>query len=150
TFRWRESTSLQEMTEFLKRYYRRNNRSIDFSEVREVAIVERSPAGRVLKMTITTDTGIIEIPNDEIRNAFYPPISTFFYIDPIYEDEDERVLDGYTFIGGGFGHGVGLSQTGSYNLANLGQSSRDILEFYYPGTQLQPLDEISQFFAGRD
>jgi len=160
TFRWRESTTLKEMTEFLKRYYRRNNRPIDFSEVREVAIVERSPAGRVLKMTITTDTGIIEIPNDEIRNAFYPPISTFFYIEPIYDDEDEnnqgddqngdRTLEGYTFIGGGFGHGVGLSQTGSYNLANLGQSSREILEFYYRGTQLQPLDELSQFFAGRD
>ncbi|KPQ38871.1 MAG: SpoIID/LytB domain-containing protein [Phormidium sp.] len=151
TFRWRESTTLKEMTEFLKRYYRRNNRPIDFSEVREIDIVERSPAGRVLKMTITTDTGIIEIPNDEIRNAFYPPISTFFYIEPIYDVQNgDRTLEGYTFIGGGFGHGVGLSQTGSYNLANLGQSSRDILEFYYRGTQLQPLDEISQFFAGRD
>lgn len=166
TFRWRESTSLKEMTEFLKRYYRRNNRPIDFSEVREVAIVERSPAGRVLKMTITTDSGIIDIPNDEIRNAFYPPISTFFYIEPIYDDDDrdddnnngqdddgqdgDRTLEGYTFIGGGFGHGVGLSQTGSYNLANLGQSSREILEFYYPGTRLQPLEEISDVFAGRD
>ncbi|WP_159783421.1 SpoIID/LytB domain-containing protein [Sodalinema gerasimenkoae] len=153
TFRWRESTSLEEMTEFLKRYYRRNNRAINFKEVQEVAIVERSPSGRVLKMTITTDAGVIEIPNDEIRNAFYPPISTFFYIEPMYdeddEDEDEQVLDGYTFVGGGFGHGVGLSQTGSYNLANLGWSSAEILEFYYPGTQLQPLAEISDFFQDR-
>ncbi|MCC5896329.1 MAG: SpoIID/LytB domain-containing protein [Phormidium sp. BM_Day4_Bin.17] len=150
TFRWRESTSLEEMTEFLKRYYRRNNRPIDFKEVQEVAIVERSPSGRVLNMTITTDAGVIEIPNDEIRNAFYPPISTFFYIEPIYRGQgDARVLDGYTFVGGGFGHGVGLSQTGSYNLANLGWSSAEILEFYYPGTQLQPLAEISDFFQDR-
>lgn len=96
------------MTEFLKRYYRRNNRPINFNEVQEVAIVERAASGRILKMTITTDAGVIEVPNDEIRNAFYPPISTFFYIEPIYkEDGDERVLDGYTFVGGGFGHGVG-------------------------------------------
>ena len=150
TFRWRESTSLEEMTEFLKRYYRRNNRPINFNEVQEVAIVERAASGRILKMTITTDAGVIEVPNDEIRNAFYPPISTFFYIEPIYkEDGDERVLDGYTFVGGGFGHGVGLSQTGSYNLANLGWSSAEILEFYYPGTQLQPLAEISHIFQDR-
>lgn len=150
TFRWRESTSLEEMTEFLQRYYRRNNRAIDFKEVQEVAIVERSASGRVLKMTITTDAGVIEIPNDEIRNAFYPPISTFFYIEPIYRGQGEdRVLDGYTFVGGGFGHGVGLSQTGSYNLANLGWSSAEILQFYYPGTQLQPLAEISDFFQDR-
>lgn len=139
-FRWDESTSLKEMTEFLKRYYNRNNRPIDFTEVRQVAITERSPAGRVLNMTVTTDTGVIEIPNDEIRNAFYPPISTLFYIDPIYKEEDDnKILDGYRFVGGGFGHGVGLSQTGAYHLAKIGKSSRDILAFYYPGTQLEYL-----------
>lgn len=141
-FRWRESTSLDAMTEFLKRYYNRNNRTIDFTAVKQVDIVERSPSGRVLAMTITTDSGTIEIPNDEIRNAFYPPISTLFYIDPIYRGEgDDKVLDGYTFVGGGFGHGVGMSQTGSYRLAEIGKSSREILAFYYPGTELRSLSD---------
>lgn len=31
-----------------------------------------------------------------------------------------KKLTAYQFIGGGFGHGVGLSQFGSYNLAKLG------------------------------
>ncbi|MGC9503652.1 SpoIID/LytB domain-containing protein [Baaleninema sp.] len=143
TFRWNKPTSLKEMTDFLKRYYRRNNRQIDFSEIKQVDIVERSRSGRILKMTITTDRGVIEIPNDEIRNAFYPPISTLFYLDPIYEENgDTKTLWGYRFIGGGFGHGVGLSQTGAYHLADVGKSSREILDFYYPGTELKLLEEV--------
>jgi SpoIID/LytB domain protein len=49
------------------------------------------------------------------------------------------ILKGYRFIGGGFGHGVGLSQTGAYRLGYLGWSHERILAFYYPGTQLKPL-----------
>jgi SpoIID/LytB domain protein len=50
-----------------------------------------------------------------------------------------KVLKGYAFVGGGLGHGVGMSQTGAYHLGELGWSSDQILSFYYPGTQLQPL-----------
>jgi len=161
-FRWRGTTSLEEMTEFMKRYFRRNDRPINFSEIKEVRITNRSRSGRVMEMEVQTDSGIITIPGDEVRNAFYPPISTLFYIDPVYkekepEDEDtnttenrdrepEKYLWGYTFVGGGFGHGVGLSQTGASRLAELGWSSDRILQFYYPGTQVQPLNEAIVFW----
>ena len=56
------------------------------------------------------------------------------------------VLKGYRFIGGGFGHGVGMSQTGAYNLGKQGYSSRQILEFYYPGTELKPISESTIFY----
>jgi SpoIID/LytB domain protein len=39
------------------------------------------------------------------------------------------------------GHGVGLSQTGAQNLAKLGWTTDKILQFYYPGTELQALNE---------
>jgi SpoIID/LytB domain protein len=54
-------------------------------------------------------------------------------------------LWGFAFIGGGLGHGVGLSQTGAQNLAKLGWSSSKILQFYYPGTKLQRLSEEIKF-----
>ena len=57
------------------------------------------------------------------------------------------VLTGYRFIGGGFGHGVGMSQAGAYNLGERGYSYSQILEFYYPGTQLQPISESTIFYA---
>ena len=40
-----------------------------------------------------------------------------------------------TFSGTGWGHGVGLSQYGARNRANEGQTYRQILRAYYPGTR---------------
>ena len=39
----------------------------------------------------------------------------------------------------GYGHGVGLSQYGARYMAIAGQTYDQILQHYYPGTQLQLL-----------
>jgi SpoIID/LytB domain protein len=106
--------------------------------------VERSPAGRILKLVVQTDQGPIELYKNEVRSAFGPPRSTLFYLEPVYGAD--KILKGYAFVGGGFGHGVGMSQYGSYNLANLGWSGAKILDFYYPGTQIQPLNDSIVFW----
>lgn len=46
---------------------------------------------------------------------------------------------GVTFNVKGYGHGVGLSQSGANYLAGEGKSFSDILLHYYPGTELTPL-----------
>jgi SpoIID/LytB domain protein len=38
--------------------------------------------------------------------------------------------------GGGWGHGVGMSQYGAYAMAQAGRSGAEILTHYYPGTQV--------------
>lgn len=55
--------------------------------------------------------------------------------------QTQQVLKGYSFVGGGLGHAVGMSQTGAYNLGRLGWSATRILSFYYPGAQLVPLSD---------
>lgn len=42
----------------------------------------------------------------------------------------------YVLTGGGYGHGVGLNQYGALAQAKANRSYRDILAFYYPGTEL--------------
>ena len=42
----------------------------------------------------------------------------------------------YVFTGGGFGHGVGMSQYGARGQARAGRSYRDILGHYFAGTTL--------------
>lgn len=138
-FRWREQTSLEDMTEFLQKYLKnRKHPQAGIEKIYRVEIEERSPAGRVLKMAVQTDLGTIEIEKDQIRNAFWPPISTLFYIDPLYDEN--KTLKGYVFVGGGFGHGVGMGQIGARKLGELGWSSDRILRFYFPGTRVQPLN----------
>ena len=41
--------------------------------------------------------------------------------------------------GGGWGHGVGMSQYGAYGRAQAGQTAEQILGFYYSGAQVQAL-----------
>ncbi len=172
-FRWRIESPLTDIARGLRVYLQSKQHPLaNLTQVKELKVTERSPAGRVQKMQVTTDRGVIELEKDEILRALEPPNSTLFYLDPVYEtprpqpspsasavvnpdpvqnlaqsaapaspspSAAAKVLKGYAFVGGGLGHGVGMSQTGAYHLGELGWSSDQILSFYYPGTQLQPL-----------
>lgn len=48
-------------------------------------------------------------------------------------------VTGYTFSGGGWGHGVGMSQYGAMGMANEGFTYEEILAHYYPGTYIDTL-----------
>jgi stage II sporulation protein D len=57
------------------------------------------------------------------------------------EERDAGSLRRLTLWGGGYGHGVGMSQYGANGLAKAGKSHREILEHFYPGTSLSVLDK---------
>ncbi len=54
----------------------------------------------------------------------------------------------FIFAGKGWGHGVGLCQYGMKKLAELGYSYRDILKYYYPGSQVTTLKSGSGETSG--
>lgn len=45
----------------------------------------------------------------------------------------------YVFDGMGYGHGVGMSQFGARDMANAGFTYEEILQTYFPGTEIEPL-----------
>ncbi|MDJ0733477.1 MAG: SpoIID/LytB domain-containing protein [Nostocaceae cyanobacterium] len=140
-FRWRRETSLENITKGLQKFLKvKNSPYAKFKKIKAMRVVERSYGGRILKLAIETDIGTFHLHKDEVRSAFAAPISTLFYLQPL--NKGTPGTWGYAFIGGGLGHGVGLSQTGAQNLAKLGWSSTDILQFYYPGTKLQALTKL--------
>jgi len=140
-FRWRRERSLAKLAEDLRDYLQASDRGPQsFDRLRALAIAERAPSGRVLELVARTDAGTIALAKTEIRSALGPPRSTLFYLEPLYASEAQQALTGYAFVGGGFGHGVGLSQTGAQALARQGWSAERILAFYYTRTQLRRLD----------
>lgn len=145
-FRWRKESSMEQITKDLQHYFQVNKNPLaNFKTIQQMQVVERSPSGRILKLAVQTDQGTFVLEKDEVRNAFSAPRSTLFYLEPV--KKGNKALWGYAFVGGGLGHGVGLSQTGSQRLANLGWSSSRILNFYYPSTQIQPLNEQITFWS---
>ncbi|MEO1296620.1 MAG: SpoIID/LytB domain-containing protein [Cyanobacteria bacterium J06636_16] len=150
TFRWQEDSSLTEITQDLKEYLQaRQHPLANFTEVERLVVTERAASGRVQALQVATDLGVFTLEKDEIIRAISAPLSLLFYTAGLYEQPPgatEPQLKGYRFIGGGFGHGVGLSQTGAYNLGDLRWSSDRILRFYYPGTELQPISDQLVFW----
>ena len=144
-FRWRVASELPTLNSELKQFLDRIKSPLaNFTTIQRLEVLQRSPGGRVLKLAVTTDRGRVELEKDEILIAFEAPNSTLFYLEPLLDEN--KTLQGYAFVGGGFGHGVGLSQTGSYHLGRLGWTSDRILSFYYPGAQLQPLNSKITFW----
>ena len=144
-FRWQKTRKIADLNQDLRKYLKKiNHPLIDFTTIKSMEVVKRSQSGRILTLLVDTDLGNIKLHKNEVRSAFEPPVSTLFYLDPVYNANNQ--LDAYTFTGGGFGHGVGLSQNGSYNLANLGWSAARILAFYYPETTIKPLDNSIIFW----
>ena len=55
------------------------------------------------------------------------------------QGERDRWPDVFVFTGRGWGHGVGMCQTGAYGLAKEGYTYTDILKTYYSGISLKRL-----------
>ena len=52
---------------------------------------------------------------------------------------EDKYPSKFKFIGGGFGHGVGMSQFGAYNLAKQGKKYPEILHAYYTDINISTL-----------
>jgi hypothetical protein len=101
-------------------------------QVQRLAVLERGPSGRVTALAIEGSTGRTVLRIDAIRRTLRSLPSTLFVLTP-------QGPGRWLVQGGGFGHGVGLSQAGAIDLGRRGWSFSRILERYYPGTRLQPL-----------
>lgn len=60
--------------------------------------------------------------------------SAFISIEKI---TDEAGSISFRIYGGGFGHGVGMSQNGAQSMAKSGKTYKDILDFFYQGAELK-------------
>ncbi len=116
-------------------------------DVKSIQIDTRQQSGIITKMIITGSKNTIKVESEyNIRFLLSPCFSTierqdgskisglsmlpsaFFYMND--------TKDGYQFIGGGYGHGVGMSQNGAKTMAELGFTYKEILQHYYNGTNL--------------
>jgi stage II sporulation protein D len=90
-----------------------------------------SRGGRVATLRVLHSGGELVLRGEELRKAVGYTIipSTQFAIESVGQDV---VLSGF-----GAGHAVGMCQWGGKELAELGYPFSTILQYYYPGTELQ-------------
>ncbi len=77
--------------------------------------------------------------------------SAYYYIDfdanetETAEEADAKTEESggmFVLYGGGFGHGVGMSQNGANNMAKLGYTASDIIAHYYTAVELKDMYEL--------
>ena len=114
-------------------------RKVDPGKVTSLRLEGRDPSGRARKLVVVAEKGVFEVPGDRIRWALRRPAKGR----PILRSsrfELEVVNGEYLAEGTGYGHGVGMSQNGAMGRAHSGQTYKQILSAYYPGTVLRTID----------
>jgi stage II sporulation protein D (peptidoglycan lytic transglycosylase) len=108
------------------------------TEVRELAVIRRSPAGRVVEMRVVTDAAEITLRGFDVRQALELPELAFTF-SPVRGPQGEVE---FVFLGRGWGHGVGLCQNGAYGMAIAGATYDAILRHYYRGVDIVPANGV--------
>lgn len=118
-------------------------RGVDFGEIENLEVIGRGPSGRAINIRLTTEQGAIDLSATLIRDAFGVDLirSTLFEI--------KKTASGYRIDGKGWGHGVGMCQSGAVGRARAGQTYSQILSVYYPGTQLVTVEGSPIAYATR-
>ncbi|MBK1990876.1 SpoIID/LytB domain-containing protein [Sphaerospermopsis aphanizomenoides BCCUSP55] len=99
--------------------------------VRDMIIESLSPFRSVKTLKIVGDQGTKVLQGEEVRTALRLK-STRFTV-------NKDANGGFVLQGLGFGHGLGMSQWGAYNLAQRGANHLQILGHYYKGVALTPI-----------
>lgn len=127
----------------------------DIGKIENIEVLKRLPGGVANELLITGSEAVIKViselniryvladgqtkvlrqSGDEVNAASSIP-SAYMVIDLIKEEDK---VTGYQIIGGGFGHGVGMSQNGARNMAQKGMTCEEIIQFFYPDTELKTL-----------
>jgi stage II sporulation protein D len=127
-FKWHNVLSLGEFKDALVKG------GLRIENIKDIIILGRDKSGRITDLKIMTDKKDMKISAKDFRNMLGPNIikSTNFQVKVIDHD---AVFEGF-----GWGHGVGLCQWGAYFMAKQGYTYKQILEYYYPGTQISRIE----------
>lgn len=95
----------------------------------------RGVSGRLRTLVIRGERGTARVERElPIRKLFDNLKSAAFVVD-VAHDASGRPTS-FTFRGAGWGHGVGMCQTGAMGMAERGSSHEEILRHYFAGSEL--------------
>ncbi len=119
--------SQEELINKLKKKY--TDISIDFANSDDIKILEYTESTRVK----TVKFGNHEISGVEARTLFGLKSTNF---------EITRDGDNIKFSVKGYGHGVGMSQTGADSMAKQGKNAEDIIKHFYTGVEITEVNKL--------
>lgn len=95
--------------------------------------------GRVAKLRIYYEGGSQDLTGTEFRKLMRRGVGKYLLKSTLFKVGRwaKREASCFRFEGRGSGHGVGMCQWGAKKMAEEEKSFEDILQFYYPGTEIE-------------
>lgn len=129
-YRWSERIPAARMNALVKQ--------LKVGPVRELRVLARGISGRVNLLEVKGALGSQKVRGELVlRQLFGGLRSSMFSVKA--EPGASGQVEAFVFRGGGWGHGVGMCQTGAIGMAERGKSYQEILRHYYAGSELRPL-----------
>ena len=149
-YRWQKKWAIGELENVLKKTLVAQSKTgfvspifkegDDLGQIKDIKVMKRGVSGKVIDLDIMTTKGCYRISKElVVRRVFQKDGVSLPSANVVFEKEVDlngNLLD-ITAYGGGFGHGVGMSQYGAGYLATkLNQPYYNILRHYYTGISL--------------
>jgi SpoIID/LytB domain protein len=125
--------------------------------IKDLEVKKRGQGGNIMELVIVGDKHIVKVSTEYLIRSLFSTTdeqsltitradttevkgmsllpSAFFSMDITYDNEN--YINTLTLYGGGFGHGVGMSQDGVKGMATRGYTYREILRHYYPQIEIK-------------
>jgi len=142
-FRWKVRWSGKDLRNILRKTLPAEigERVASFRTLIDIKVEGYSRSGRVKSLKILTNSGSYRVAGDRVRWVLRPQSasgailrSTLFKMTVKKSGGRVQSVD---LVGGGNGHGVGMCQSGTIQMAQMGYSGEEILLHYYPGITIK-------------
>ena len=128
-YEWKVEYTRQEVSDLFKR-----RSGMDVGTIQDLIPVEKGPSGTIKKLKVVGDKATVIIGKELIVRRFLSDSHLKSARFTVTWEGDKLILNG-----SGWGHCVGLCQIGAAVMAYSGYNFRQILEHYYPGSQLEKI-----------
>ena len=149
-YRWTKEWSSSELEEVLSKtlpvqsktgfIFPAINQGDCIGNIKDIKVMKRGTSGKIMELEILTSKGCYKVSKElVIRRVFQKNGISLPSANAIFEKELDKYgnVVSVKVFGGGFGHGVGMSQFGAgYMATKLNQPYYNILRHYYQGVCL--------------
>lgn len=129
-----------------------HNEITSIGTIKNITVSKRGEGGVANEVIVEGDKATIQIITEYVARVLLAPVKSAIHKNDgsivqgakmlpsayfIVQKQEEKDKPGtYTFIGGGYGHGVGMSQNGAKIMASKGNNYKQILSFFYQNIAL--------------
>ena len=99
----------------------------------EESVCEKIEGEYQIRQFLAMADPVITLQDESTREGWKLLPSAFILLNPVIEEEN---ITGYEILGGGYGHGEGLSQNGAKHMAEQGENCEEILKNYYGAIEI--------------